>query len=250
MDLGLTDRTVIVTGASGGIGRHLARRFAAEGAAVVLTYHRSAEGAELIAKEIDGRTLVVPYVLGDADSARAVVRSALDWTGRVDVLVNNAVAWGGEALSDRPFEEAPDESWVATLRANVEGALQLSRAVSPALRERRWGRLVHISSSLATDGLAGGEYYGTAKAALHGFSRSAAFSLGRSGDILSNVVMLGLTRTETNTHIVAAAGEHYAALAPIGRLLGAEEVATPVVYLGSAANTGITGQVIAVTGGA
>ena len=117
------------------------------------------------------------------------------------------------------------------------------------MRERRWGRLIHLSSTLARDGMAGAEYYGTAKAALHGFSRSAAFALGRDGDILSNVVMLGLTRTDTNAHIIEADGEHYAALSPLGRLVTAAEVAATVVFLASAANTAITGQVI-VTGGA
>src|SRR5690606_36461071 len=134
-------------------------------------------------------------------------------------------------------------------RLNIEGALRLSRAVTPLRRQRGWGRMVHISSSLATDGAAGAEYYATAKAELHGFSRSAAFSLGRHGDILSNVVMPGLTRTDTNVEIVEAAGEHYSSLAAVGRLLDAEEVARPVVYLGSAANTGITGEVVSVSGG-
>jgi 3-oxoacyl-[acyl-carrier protein] reductase len=137
------------------------------------------------------------------------------------------------------------------VRGNIEGVVRLTRAVAPTMRERKWGRLVHISSSIATDGMAGGEYYATAKAALHGFSRSAAFSLGGSGDILSNVVMPGLTRTETNVEIITDEFDQmFSALAPIGRLLDASEVARPVVYLGSAANTGITGQVVAVTGGA
>lgn len=76
---------------------------------------------------------------------------------------------------------------------------------------------------------------------MHGFSRSAAFSLGKDGDILSNVVLPGLTRTPTNTEITEAAGGMFSALAPIGRLLGAAEVVDAVVYLASAANTGITG---------
>lgn len=253
MELGLQGRTVIVTGASGGLGRHLARGFAAEGADVVLTYHRGQSEAEQVAKEIGDRARVVRYELGDAGSARAVVGAALAWTGRIDVLVNNAVHWGAEAPTpERPFEAVPEADWLRILRTNTEGALQLSRAVAPVLRERGWGRIVHISSSVATDGLAGAEYYAAAKAALHGFSRSIAFALGRDGDILSNVVAPGLTRTGTdvNTAIVDAAGHHFAALAPIGRLLDAAEVAGPVVYLGSAANTGITGQVIPVTGGA
>ena len=248
MDLGLNGRTVIVTGASGGIGRELARAFAAEGAHVALTYHRSPETAELLAKEIGDRALAVPYRMEDPDSARALVEAVLGWTGRIDVLVNNAVRW----LPPDPaasFEAVPDAAWQDMLRANVEGAVRLSRLVAPVMRERRWGRLIHLSSTLARDGMAGAEYYGAAKAALHGFSRSAASSLGRDGDILSNVVMLGLTRTETNVHVTEAEGGHFAALSALGRLATAAEVAAAIVFLASAANTAITGEVI-VTGGA
>jgi 3-oxoacyl-[acyl-carrier protein] reductase len=250
MDLGVDGRTVIVTGASGGLGRRIALAFAAEGADLVLTYHSAKEQAEMVAKEIGDRALVVRHDLSDPGSAGGVVDAALGWTGRIDVLVNNAVSWSTMADGELAFEAVPDDEWRTALRANVEGAIGLSRAVAPVMRERRWGRLVHISSSIATDGMAGGEYYGAAKAALHGFSRSVAFSLGGAGDILSNVVVPGLTRTDTNTGIVAEYGQHFAALAPIGRLLDADEVAGPVVYLGSAANTGITGQLITVTGGA
>jgi NAD(P)-dependent dehydrogenase (short-subunit alcohol dehydrogenase family) len=251
MDLGLNGRTVIVTGASGGIGRAIARGFAAEGADVVLTYRSNRADADRVAKEIGERALVVPYAMDDPAAAVGLTDAALAWTGRIDVLVNNAVRWGSTAgPAGRPFEAVPDADWLDPLRTNIEGALRLSRAVAPVLRERRWGRLVHISSSIAVNGMAGAEYYAAAKAALHGFSRSAAFALGQDGDILSNVVLPGLTRTDTNAEITGQYGEHWSALAPIGRLLGAAEVAGPVVYLGSAANTGITGQVVAVTGGA
>ncbi|MER7129884.1 SDR family NAD(P)-dependent oxidoreductase [Streptosporangium saharense] len=248
MDLGLAGRTVIVTGASGGIGREVARGFAAEGADVVLTYRSSPEEARQVAKEIGERALVVPYELGDSGSARALVSATLEWTGRIDVLVNNAlftVGWNpGES-----FEKVPEDDWREMLRRNVEGYLDLSRLVTPGMRERRFGRLVHISSGLVDEGMAGSEYYTTAKAAVHGFSRSAAFSLGRDGDILSNVVLPGLTATERNRERIEPFSRRYVNLAAIGRLLDAREVANAVVYLGSAANTGITGQAISVTGG-
>jgi NAD(P)-dependent dehydrogenase (short-subunit alcohol dehydrogenase family) len=249
MDMGLEGRTVIVTGASGGLGRAIARRFVAEGSHVVLTYSNSHAEAEKVAADVGDRALVVPYDMSDDKAAPTLVETALRWTGRIDVLVNNAVVWGSIGAPEDRFELVPDGEWVAALRANVEGALRLSRAVAPVMRERGFGRLVHISSTIAADGMAGGEYYAAAKAALHGFSRSAARSLGGDGDILSNVVLPGLTRTDTNTHIVEAAGEHYSSLAALGRLLDADEVACAVVYLGSAANTGITGQAVTVDGG-
>ncbi|MBB4917393.1 SDR family NAD(P)-dependent oxidoreductase [Streptosporangium saharense] len=248
MDLGLDGRTVIVTGASGGIGREVARGFAAEGADVVLTYRSSPEEAGQVAKEIGERALVVPYDLGDSDSARTLVSATLEWTGRIDVLVNNALFTVGWSPGES-FEKVPDEAWREMLRRNVEGYLDLSRLVTPGMRERRFGRLVHISSGLVDEGMAGSEYYTTAKAAVHGFSRSAAFSLGRDGDILSNVVLPGLTATERNQERIEPFSQRYVNLAAIGRLLDAREVANAVVYLGSAANTGITGQTISVTGG-
>ncbi|MBG0820104.1 SDR family oxidoreductase [Planomonospora sp. ID91781] len=248
MDLGLKDRTVVVTGASGGIGREIARGYAAEGARVVLTYRSTPDEAETLAREING--IALPYDLGDPGSAEALVAGALERTGGIDVLVNNAVRWGDRPPGpDASFEDVPDAEWVEVLRDNVEGALRLSRLVAPGMRERGFGRFVHVSSGVVNEGMIGGEYYAAAKGALHGFSRSAAFSLGRDGDILSNVVMPGFTRTARNEAMAAAVGHHYSARAPIGRLLDAAEVANAVVYLGSAANTGITGQVIAVTGG-
>jgi 3-oxoacyl-[acyl-carrier protein] reductase len=249
MDMGLHGRTVIVTGASGGLGRTIARAFAAEGAHVVVTYLGSRAEAEKLAGEMGDRALPIRYDMAEPDAAPALVAAAREWTGRIDVLVNNAVTWGNLAAPEAPFEEVSDADWLAPLRANLEGAVRLTRAVAPVLRERRWGRLVHISSTLASHGAAGAEYYAAAKAALHGFSRSVAFGLGGTGDILSNVVLPGLTRTDTNTHIVEMAGEQYAERAALRRLLAADEVANAVVYLGSAANTGITGQTITVSGG-
>ncbi|MFE2856441.1 SDR family NAD(P)-dependent oxidoreductase [Streptomyces lavendulae] len=262
MDLGLKGRTVIVTGASGGMGREIARAFAAEGADVVVGYSSGTDDAEVTAKEVrnaGGRALTARYVLGDADSARSLTAAALDWTGRIDVLVNNALRpFGFRPPGDR-FEEVGDD-WRDKLHDNVDGPVELTRLVAPSMRERGWGRIVHISSSLVDEGVLesdagriGAEFYAAAKAALHGFSRSTAFSLGRDGDILSNVVVPGLTRTFRNEERMAnsmGVAERYAARSPLGRLLDAAEIARVVVFLGSAANTGVTGQSVCVTAGA
>ncbi|MEU3524160.1 SDR family oxidoreductase [Streptomyces sp. NPDC038707] len=262
MELGLNGRTVLVTGASGGMGREIATAFGAEGAAVVIGYRSRPEDAAHTAGLIEaagGRALTAPYGLGEPDTARSLVDAALHWTGRVDVLVNNAFRpFGFRPPGDR-FEEVGDD-WQGKLRDNIEGAVELTRLVAPLMRERGWGRIVHLSSSLVTEGVLetdagriGAEYYAAAKAALHGFSRSTAFSLGRDGDILSNVVVPGLTRTFRNEERMAnsfGVAERYAARAPLGRLLDAAEVARVVLFLASAANTAITGQSITASGGA
>ena len=248
MDLGMRDRTVIVTGASGGIGREIALGFAAEGAKVMLTYHGAADQAAQVAEELGDQARTARYVLGDPESATAVEDATVEWTGQVDVLVNNAVAFD-RAVIGPPFDEVPRPDWTRMLANNINGYIELSNLATLGMRIRGFGRLVHISTGLVTDGMAGSEYYAAAKAALHGFSRSAAFSLGAAGDILSNVVMPGMTRTALNADRLAGMTDAYAARAPIGRVLDAEEVAKTVVFLGSAANTGLTGQEISVTGG-
>jgi 3-oxoacyl-[acyl-carrier protein] reductase len=229
MDLGLSGRTVIITGGSGGIGRAVARGFAAEGARVLITY---------------------PYALDDAEAAESLVAAALDWTGRADVLVNNALMFGGPVPDD--FENVSEDEWIKVVRGNSEGAIRLARLVARVMRKQRWGRMVHVSSSLFYEGKEGFEYYMATKGALHGFSRSVVFGLGRDGDILSNVVMPGYVRTERNQHwdIFPVLSEEYAQRTPIKRVLDATEIASSIVYLCSAANTGINGQAIAVTGGA
>jgi 3-oxoacyl-[acyl-carrier protein] reductase len=254
MDLGLAGRTVIVTGGSGGIGRAIAAACGAESADVVITYTSGKEDAESAADAVEkagGRALTARFTLADAASADDLVERTIRWTGRVDVLVNNAVRWGGgPPAADACFEDVPDDDWLPMIRDNVEGALRMSRLVAPHMRRLGWGRQVHISSNLAVGGQAGAEYYGALKAALHGFSRNAAFGLGRDGDILSNVVMPGLTRTGRGQAIADKFGPYFVPRTAIGRLLDADEVARAVVFLGSAANVGITGQEIAVTGGA
>ncbi|NEA45457.1 SDR family oxidoreductase [Streptomyces sp. SID10815] len=262
MDLGLRHRTVLVTGASGGMGREIAAAFGAEGADVLVGYRSRPEDAASTARLVEkagGRARTAPYDLGDPATARTFTEAALDWTGRADVLVNNALRpFGFRPPGDR-FEEVGDD-WQGKLRDNIEGAVELTRRVAPSMRRSGWGRIVHLSSSLVTEGVLetdggriGSEYYAAAKAALHGFSRSTAFSLGRDGDILSNVVVPGLTRTFRNEERIATGfgvADRYAARSPLNRLLEAAEVARVVVFLASAANTAVTGQSVAVTAGA
>lgn len=253
MDLNLQDRVVIVTGASGGIGAAIAQAYAAEGAAVVLAYHRNRDAAEKLRADVEqlgAAALVVAHDLADPHGGQAIAEATLAAFGRIDVLVNNAVRWPARrpGASGR-MEDVSDADWTDTLRVNIEGPMHCVRAVLPTMRAAGFGRLVHVSSNIAVVGMAGGVYYGTAKAALHGMNRSLAWELGEDA-ILSNVVLPGLTLTErAEAMIPAEVLEQERGHTPKGRLNTPEDVAALVVFLGSPANTGLTGEVVPVTGG-
>jgi 3-oxoacyl-[acyl-carrier protein] reductase len=189
--------------------------------------------------------------LGQPASIQTATQHVLErWEGRIDVLVNNAVEW--ISTSEQPialFEHVELERVARSIRSNVEGVFAMTQAVVPAMRRAQWGRIVNLSSIAATEGIPGFAWYSTAKAALHGLTRTLAHELGPWG-ILVNTVVPGSTRTETLVdqfpdHLL----EQQARRLPIRRLLEPREVAAVVAFMGSAINTGITGEFIRVSGG-
>ena len=253
MDLGLAGRVVIVTGAGRGIGKATALRFAAEGSSVVITYRNDRRSAEDVAALIErdgGQATVSFFDLNDPSTLRATASEAAGRWGRVDALVNNAVDWVPVAEAWRgPFEACPDDHWRPLMRANSEGPLVAIQSVVPFMRHQAWGRIVNVSSAAAIDGMAGFGWYSAAKAALHGLTQTLARDLGPAG-ILVNVVVPGATATERVTQNL---GERMlarqAAALPIRRLPDPDDVAAVVVFLASAANKAITGEIVRASGG-
>lgn len=248
MDTGLRERVVLVTGASSGIGRATAVAFGAEGTRVALTYRADRDGAEATVAQVEaagGEAIALPLDLADAASIDAAVQAVVDRWGGIDVLVANAVHWGTRPPGHGAgLEDVPPEYWQSMLRTNLEGAFGTLRAALPAMRGRGWGRIVLMSSGVAEEGLPGSWAYGAAKAGLHGLARSLAWDLGSEG-ILVNVVAAGYTMTDRNRAFVSDEyRERAAAAVPSGRLSTAEDVAALVLFLGSAANTNISGEVI------
>jgi NAD(P)-dependent dehydrogenase (short-subunit alcohol dehydrogenase family) len=155
----------------------------------------------------------------------------------------------GVLLEFPHFEQVPPEQWRAMIRTSLEGAYLTIQAVVPAMRVQGWGRIVNISSSLAEDGLPGAGAYAAAKAGLHGLTRSLARELGPVG-ILTNVVMPGMTLTEqARRELPPAILDQVARETPTGCLTTPDEMAALVVFLGSATNGHINGEIIRVTGG-
>jgi 3-oxoacyl-[acyl-carrier protein] reductase len=253
MNLGLEGRVALVTGSSQGIGRAAALAFAAEGARVAVTYRRERERADAVVERIvaaGGDAHAFALDLAAPETIAAAARGTLERWGRLDVLVNNAVMWGERRPWEAPrFEDVPVDEWRALFRGNAEGHIAAIQAVLPAMRARGWGRIVSVSSGVAEDGVPGGGAYGAAKAALHGLTRSLCKELGPDG-ILVNVVVPGVTMTDRmSAGLPAAIRAQREQASPIRRLLGPEEVVPAIVFLCSAANTAVTGEVIRAGGG-
>ncbi|MBW7455973.1 SDR family NAD(P)-dependent oxidoreductase [Paenibacillus sepulcri] len=252
MNMGLKDKTVVVTGGSKGIGKAAAKQFAAEQAHVIITYAHDHKAASQTVEELRAQGLSCQAVilkLDNSESIEKAIEGVGEEFGGIDVLVNNAVFWGGAAPKFQPFEHTVTDSWFSVIEQNLKGTYLVTKAVLPYMRNRGWGRLVHVSSNLAEDGMAGGTAYTASKSALLGFSKSLSLELAEEG-IFSNVVMPGFTLTETNSSVFPEEVlNKHAQTIPAKRLGKPEDAANLIVYLGSKANSYATGEAIRVTGG-
>jgi 3-oxoacyl-[acyl-carrier protein] reductase len=228
-----TTPRVLVTGGSRGIGRAIAAGFAAAGATVAAT---SRSG------RVPGVAHGVAMELEDPGSITAAIADAERRLGGIDTLVVNAVRWP-TGFAER-FEAIEPAEWRAVLRANLEGAFSVVQAALPALRASAAGRIVMISSGAAEEGHPPAAHYIAAKAALHGLCRALAWDAGRDG-VLVNVIATGFTRTAAGRERLGPEiFERAGALTPQRRVSTAEDVAALALWLGSAANTSVTGEVI------
>jgi|HigsolmetaAR202D_1030399.scaffolds.fasta_scaffold03724_12 Dehydrogenases with different specificities (related to short-chain alcohol dehydrogenases) len=247
METDLSGRNVLVTGASSGIGRAVARAFAREGANVAVTYRSNAEAAAGLCEEIreaGGDALALEYRLEEPGSGAAVARSVAERWGGLDTLVANAVRWPAEFPDEGRAESLSMETWRGDLRVNLEGTIEVVLAALPLLRRSEAGRIVLTSSGVAEEGVPGPSPYGVAKAALAGFARQLAWDVGRDG-VLVNAVAAGFTATERNlAYFDEAVRDEVARHTPTGRLSAPEDVAGLIVYLGSPANRNLSGEVV------
>ncbi len=249
MDLGLADKVAIVTGATGGLGRAVAELFCAEGADVILGFHRREAEAREISARLSGtygRTVrAVPVDLANAAEIDSFFEEGVRSLNGFDVLVNNAGTWPTRAAA-----EIPDGEWDETIRVNLTGAFLLSkRAVAHFVASGRKGRIINIVSITSVQGSATGHaHYAAAKGGLLAFTYSLAHEAARHG-ITVNAVCPGMMRTEMNEAVLASDESAYLARIPLGRISTPEEVAPAVLFLASGMAGYITGSTLNVSGG-
>jgi NAD(P)-dependent dehydrogenase (short-subunit alcohol dehydrogenase family) len=178
--LQLHESVALITGASRGLGREIARLYAARGARLVITA-RTAEPLFAVRDELATRTevLAVPADVSDPAGARALVAAALDRFGRIDVLINNASAIGPSPMP--PLERFPLDELAQVMRTNVSAPLFLTQLVLPGMRARGAGVIVNVSSDAGVNAYPGWGGYGASKAALEHLSRTLAAELEGSG---------------------------------------------------------------------
>jgi 3-oxoacyl-[acyl-carrier protein] reductase len=239
----LTEKTALVTGASGGIGNAIAKSLHAQGASVVLSGTR-AEALDALKSELGSRAFAVTSNLGDKDSVEALIKNAEAAAGApIDVLVNNA-----GITRDNLFMRMKDEEWDQVIAVNLTAAFRLSRAVLRGMMKKRWGRIIQISSLVGATGNPGQGNYAAAKAGLVGMSKSLAAEVA-SRNITVNVVSPGFVQTAMTEVLDDKYKELIAQRIPMGRMGTPEEIAAAVLYLASPEAAYVTGETIHVNGG-
>jgi NAD(P)-dependent dehydrogenase (short-subunit alcohol dehydrogenase family) len=252
----LEGRVALITGASRGIGRAIARGYASEGAAVAVTARGAAELQSLVdqVQQAGGRALAIPADLEDAAVPAQIIRQVLEFMGTIDILVNNAGIGGSAGPS--PVVDFDDALWHKTLALNLTAPYLLTKAVLPVLLAKKWGRIINIASINGKIPSIHAVAYTASKHGLLGLTRTVALEVARDG-ITVNAICPGPVRTRMNDRRLEydakrmglSFSELESRLTPIGRRLEPDEIVPKAVLLASAESAAITGQAFNVCGG-
>ncbi len=238
----LTGKVALITGATGGIGRQIAKKMHAQGAVLALT-DMNMDTLKAFQSELGDRVFVYSANLTDSDSLTALVKSVESDCGKIDILVNNA-----GITKDGLCMRMTDAQWQAVLDINLTAGFKLARAVIPGMMKRRFGRIISMASVVGVMGNAGQANYSASKAGLIAMSKCMAQEVASRG-ITLNCIAPGFIRTPMTDVLPDAAKEALQKKIPMGRLGEAMDIANVAVFLASDEASYITGQTIHVNGG-
>lgn len=241
----LEGKTALVTGASRGLGRAIALKLAQEGARVALNYRSGEQQCREVADRISslgGTPLLLRGDVSIKGEARGLVASVLEQWGQLDVLVNNA-----GITRDRSMRKLTDEDWTEVINTNLNSVYYCTSAALKPMIERKFGRVVNISSFVGQAGNFGQANYSASKGGVIAFTKSVAIEVARH-NITVNAIAPGFTETDMLAKVAPDVREQILTKIPMGRFGKPEEIASAVAFLCSEGDY-ITGQQINVNGG-
>jgi len=242
----LEGKVTLITGASRGIGKGIAQKFAAHGANIAFTYLSSDEKAKALEKELEVHGVKVKAYKSDAadyKSAEALIDSVVADFGTIDVLVNNA-----GITRDGLLMRMSEENWDDVLKTNLKSVFNTVKAIQRTLLKQRSGSIINLTSVVGIKGNAGQANYSASKAGIIGFTKSVALELG-SRNIRCNAIAPGFIETEMTETLDEKMVDEWRKAIPLKRGGTPEDVANLALFLASDMSQYITGQVVNVDGG-
>lgn len=242
----LEGKTALITGASRGIGREIALKFAKEGANIAFSDIKYDENAELLEKELTSMGVKAKAYASDASSFEAgekLITDTFEDFGRIDILVNNA-----GITRDNLLMRMTEQDWDLVIGVNLKSIFNLTKAVQRVMLKQRSGSIINMSSVVGLGGNAGQSNYSASKAGLIGFTKSIAQEIG-SRNVRCNAIAPGFIETDMTSKLSAEVKTEWAKTIPLRRAGTAEDVANVALFLASDLSSYVTGQVIPVCGG-
>ena len=242
----LEGKNAVITGASRGIGKVIALKFASEGANIAFTDIREDDAAKETKAAIEALGVKVQFYVSDASSFTDAAKLAEDVVadfGRIDILVNNA-----GITRDNLLLRMSESDWDLVLKVNLKSVFNMVKAIQPVMLKQRSGSIINMSSVVGIQGNAGQANYSASKAGMIGFTKSVARELGKR-NIRCNAIAPGFIETDMTGQLPAEVVEGWKKVIPLNRAGKPEDVAKTALYLACDLSDYITGQVISCDGG-